>query len=292
MSSRRLNLFENCTKQNEEARYNNGINNTYEELMGDVMAAKVAGWLTKHGGIRTVRGLLTYNGMANAAKVMCRWPHPQEVARIAKSLSPRNSLPTIYCLQVKLRYEEGGDLYKKLSMFVGPLGSNFAQMGLDYGLMYVWLETDDETDTHTLYMYALKEDALYNALQQGENCVQQAANKLGITVDDEIVFPYILNTEVDKEFAVSHLPNGWPRVTVSRVSAADYTARRSNAQRALDKLVEPRKPKASKPLDPKAKPFVMPTAQANANARRLKLVTQQEKRQRNATVKERNARVE
>lgn len=279
MSVHRLRVFQKCTKQNEGARDANGIDNTYPDMLDDQTAQNVAGWLKQQGGIRTVKGLLTYNGMANAAKIMCRWPHPTEVAQMATSLLPLNTqLPTIYCLQVELRDDEGRGMYQKLAKFAGPMGANFAQMGITYNLMYVWLDKDDET--HTLFMYALSEAALKTALVQG---VYPAADELGIEVDDVLVFPYILNNNPSPDITVSKMHNGWPRATVSRVSGDEYVrmqqkipsnitksnVEKSNAVRALNALVEPRLKKSLNPRAPSFKPAANQTLavkQANRRA--------------------------
>lgn len=167
MSADRLQAFDTCTTSTVDLRRNAQISGAfkYDTKMSFTDAVKVQQWLFRQD-VKTPAELLSHNGMAKAAQLMCRWPRPSELAHMVSSMKgPRQPFYYRMTIQIALMNPRATDrtTTKVISNFVGPMGMNFNRISEERDLMYMWLHTN------RLVMYAVDMDYLTQALADVRN---------------------------------------------------------------------------------------------------------------------------
>jgi hypothetical protein len=108
-------------------------------------------------GWTSVRENLTYAGMMQLSALMCRWPRPSELARLAKAAGEK-PIP-YWVLEVELHPPNGEGGHVFWSGFVGSKGSNLTHLTKKYDLLYVWLKAPKLT------IYGISKESVYAAAE-------------------------------------------------------------------------------------------------------------------------------
>lgn len=91
--------------------------------------------------------ILTYEGLNELSKVLCRWPRPSEVSRLFRLT---NGGLTLKRVSIEMDLPRQSDRAK----FVGKMGENLNVLTKKYNLMYAWLHTSGSS-TH-LHLYGIR----------------------------------------------------------------------------------------------------------------------------------------
>jgi hypothetical protein len=162
-SSKWQEKYEECTEKQSNARKSLGISDlrSQDKLSPKNITALFA--LLKRKGYSFdasgSKNILSYNGLEEASKVLCRWPRPSELAVMAKQQNIKGV--NFFKVTAKVDHPNNSnfDAQKMRSKFVGEMGSNFASVGRDYHLMYVWLHENE------LIIYGKDKDDCMQALE-------------------------------------------------------------------------------------------------------------------------------
>lgn len=132
--------FDVCSEKTQaELRARYGLGDvTYE---GKMSAEEIEGLRRYLGdkGVSIPDDMLTYRGMETASAVLCRWPRPSELARIAEAAGAGEL--HVWRAAVTLKLDEP-------SKWVGMRGSNLIALTMAHDLLYAWLQ-----DGRTLFLY-------------------------------------------------------------------------------------------------------------------------------------------
>ena len=121
----------------------------YSEKMSDAELGSLWGYLQSEG-FATVNSVFTRAGLDACNSVLCRWPRPSEIGRMAVT----NGEKLAYHL-MKVPVE--GDM----ADMVGRQGANLIELTEDYDLLYAWVKGN--TKGAALWIYARTPKQLFAA---------------------------------------------------------------------------------------------------------------------------------
>lgn len=119
--------------------------------MSDDEIADLYEWaVDKWGNQDVLNELLTYDGLSQAASVLCRWPRPSELARV---VAHERDTPLEYVRFItKFTVNDGASI----NTVIGRGGSKLIDLTKKNDLIYAWIKTDDaDQDVFCLYLYAI-----------------------------------------------------------------------------------------------------------------------------------------
>ncbi len=156
-------------------------------------------------GYDTVKKILTYDALDKASKVLCRWPRPSELARVAGLIGNVIHKPggavtlplnlSYYSASIPMKHD--GDPkymgYDKAA-FVGTLGANMIKHTKSLGLLYMWLHEASKVPKANgildgmLFAYATNLKTLQDALPE----ISEWASDHNLRVDEHKVHYKVL----------------------------------------------------------------------------------------------------
>ena len=96
-------------------------------------------------GLDEEDAFVTYDGMAKIADVLCRWPRPAELGKVARTLGR----------VIKYRVTRVPFVANvPIGLIAGRLGGNLIRLTRGHDLMYAWIKKNGQGVT-TLYLYSL-----------------------------------------------------------------------------------------------------------------------------------------
>ena len=97
-----------------------------------------------------VANLMTYKGMAAAARVLCRWPRPSELARIVAAAD----MPPMEYTRMTVTFEAKIPIGK----LIGPKGQHLINLTHNHRLLYAWVKKlDGRGAIYELTVYSIND---------------------------------------------------------------------------------------------------------------------------------------
>jgi hypothetical protein len=166
-----LSNFRKCVKDKNNVRKDIGIADMgANEKLTTQQIASLFTHLKKEGysfGASGSRNITSYTGLEAASKVLCRWPRPSELGRMAKAQNVKNInffkvVARVLFVKASSQSAFGKSnalaVRESRSKLVGPMGSRFASICRKHDLMYLWLHDNE------LVIYAKDKDDCMRAL--------------------------------------------------------------------------------------------------------------------------------
>ena len=173
-SPARFAAFKDCAATHAGVRAKYALNDVrYDDRMTDAEVRGLHRYLKDKikGASKHIDNVLVYNVLKKLSdQVLCRFPRPSELNRLAKLMGHTRGLRGVR-RTVTLRGSGLG-----FGAFVGPLGQNFARLTKDLDLLYLWLDKGDDRDTRKLHMFSVSSD------QDSMDAVLEAAEQRGLEV--------------------------------------------------------------------------------------------------------------
>lgn len=135
--SRKRDLVKCITKTAIRDRINYGLEDvTFSSPLGPKQLGRLREFLADRHDVDDVETLKTHAALSGASEVLCRWPRPKEIARLAKMMDPAADT-TYYTGLLFLRADDSS----AIGSLVGPKGRNLNQLTKRYGLLYIWVSS-------------------------------------------------------------------------------------------------------------------------------------------------------
>ncbi|OYV74868.1 MAG: hypothetical protein B7Z66_15030 [Chromatiales bacterium 21-64-14] len=135
-------------------------------------------YLTSTGYFNSASDIFTREGLEACNEVLCRWPRPSEIGRMAVN----NGEKIEYYL---LRFPVVGEI----SELVGKQGEYMNDLCEKYDLMYAWVKTTPVTKKSTMWLYARSRRYLMDAFNHDEHLemfIPKDAKGAILKIDPEI----------------------------------------------------------------------------------------------------------
>jgi hypothetical protein len=134
LSKGRQDAFKKCLGDANEKRSKTGLRTvTYSRPMSNNHIENLKKYLTIEQGVESVDDLYSYDAMAKAQEVLCRWPRPSELASLAHKYDV--NADTSYFTGIM--YVDGKDV----PMLVGKNASVFSELTQQHDLLYMWMSS-------------------------------------------------------------------------------------------------------------------------------------------------------
>lgn len=141
--------FAECASEMKNARVSASLDTTtYSKKITDEELAGLWDWLNSNGRV-SMKDVLTHAGMTNISTILCRWPRPSELGRMAVNFAGEDI--TYHRMIMTLEASRPDSAFSAL---IGTRGSNFYDITKKNDLMYLWLHKSGEGERRYLYIYA------------------------------------------------------------------------------------------------------------------------------------------
>ena len=145
--------FGKCSESQSDIRSKYGLGGVKKETkMTDAEVEGLATYLGELGLLKDKATYLSGKTMSQAAKLLCRWPRPSEIARLAINHAPHLGRLQCHSASVKFRFlEEGPNKGKRFAKLIGAQGTKLIGLTERNNLLYSWASWG--ADDYTLHLY-------------------------------------------------------------------------------------------------------------------------------------------